>query len=65
VNPPKVNAQRRLSRIFAIPLLLGLVSAAGLTAALVGDDIWDVIGWLGLGIPLAVTVWCLTRPKSA
>lgn len=63
MKPVKENAQRPLSRIFAIPLALGLVSAVGLIAALVGDDIWDMIGWLGLGIPLAVTVWCLWRPK--
>lgn len=64
MNPPKRNAPRPLSRIFAIPLVLGLVSGIGLVAALVGDDLWDAIGWLGLGIPLAVTVWCLWRPKQ-
>lgn len=53
---------RPLPRIFAVPIVLGVVSTIGLIAALVGDDIWDAIGWIGLGIPLAVTVWCL-RPK--
>jgi hypothetical protein len=62
VNPPKRNAQRPLSRIFAVPLALGIASAIGLVAALVGDKAWDVAGWLGLGIPLGVTVWCLWRP---
>jgi len=55
---------RPLSQIFAMPLALGIVSTIGLVAALVGDDVWDAIGWIGLGIPLAVTMWCL-RPKSA
>lgn len=59
----KRNAQRPLSRIFAVPLALGVVSAIGLIAALVGDDIWDAIGWLGLGIPLAVTAWYLQPSK--
>lgn len=64
MTPAKGHAPRPLSRIFAIPLALGLVSAVGLVAALVGDDLWDMIGWLGLGIPLAVTIWCLWRPKQ-
>jgi hypothetical protein len=65
VKPVKRKAQRPLSQIFVVPLLLGVVSAIGLVAALVGDDLWDFVGWLGLGIPLAVTLWCLARPKSA
>ena len=55
---------RPLPQIFAMPLALGIVSTIGLVAALVGDDVWDAIGWIGLGIPLAVTMWCL-RSKSA
>lgn len=46
-----------LSRIFAIPAALGVASAFGLVGALVGDGWWDAAGWLGLGIPLAVTAW--------
>lgn len=60
--PVKRSAPRPLSRIFAVPLVLGLVSTIGLVAALVGDDVWDAIGWIGLGIPLAVAAWCV-RPK--
>lgn len=54
---------RSLWQIFAIPSALGLASAIGLVAALVGDGIWDAIGWLGLGIPIVTAVWCLwSRP---
>jgi hypothetical protein len=59
------TAQRPLSRIFAVPLALGVVSAVGLIAALVGDDLWDAVGWLGLGIPLIVTAWCLLPVRRA
>lgn len=60
--PIQRPASRPLPQIFAVPLAIGVVSAIGLVAALVGDDIWDAIGWIGLGIPLAVTLWCV-RPK--
>ncbi len=62
----KANAARTPWQIFARPLALGVLSAIGLLAALVGDDLfWDGIGWIGLGIPLAVTAWCLWWPKTA
>jgi len=38
-------------RIFAWPLLIGLLGAAGLFAALLGDGAWDALAWLGLGVP--------------
>ena len=54
-----------LSRIFAVPFAIGVVSAIGLVAALVGDDIWDVVGWLGLGIPAGIAVWFMQRPRES
>jgi len=38
-------------KIFAWPLLIGLMGAAGLFAALLGDGWWDALAWLGLGVP--------------
>ncbi|VVM52480.1 hypothetical protein PS645_00827 [Pseudomonas fluorescens] len=38
-------------KVFAVPLVIGLLSAAGLFAALLGDGVWDSLSWLGLGIP--------------
>lgn len=48
-----------------MPLALGVVSTIGLVVALVGDDLWDVLGWLGLGIPLIITTWCMVRARHA
>ncbi|WP_177523069.1 hypothetical protein [Pseudomonas sp. v388] len=39
-----------LRRIFAIPLLIGLLTAGGLFAALLGDGWWDALAWLGMGV---------------
>jgi hypothetical protein len=44
-------------RIFGAPIVLGVISTGGLIAGLLDDGIWDVVAWLGLGIPVAVIVW--------
>jgi hypothetical protein len=46
---------------FAIPALLGVLSAAGLFAALLGDGPWDSLAWLGLGLPAVLGCWPLLR----
>ncbi len=55
------ESRRSLSRIFAIPFALGVVSGIGLVVALVGDGLWDAAGWIALAIPVLVTIWCLWR----
>jgi hypothetical protein len=35
-------------------------------SALVGDDLWDVLSWVTLSVPIAVGVWyALRRRKPA
>lgn len=46
---------------FAIPTALGLLSAVGLFAALLGDGPWDALAWLGLGLPAVLGCWPLLR----
>lgn len=43
-----------LRRIFAVPLLLALLSIAGLVVALTGDGWRDAAAWIALGIPVLV-----------
>jgi hypothetical protein len=50
-------ARRRALRVFAVPILLGLLSVVGLLSALLGDDIWDALSWFALGVPCAVIAW--------
>jgi hypothetical protein len=40
--------------IWRWPLILGVLSAAGLICALVGDDWYDVLSWCMLAFPLIV-----------
>jgi hypothetical protein len=42
-------------------VLIALLGAGGLFAALLGDDGWDVLAWVGLGIPGVLGVRALIR----
>lgn len=48
-----------LRRIFAVPLLLALLSLAGLVVALTGDGWRDAAAWIALGIPVLVAGWAM------
>lgn len=50
--------------VFAWPLLIGLLGAAGLFAALLGDGGWDVLSWVGLGIPAMLGLRGLLKPTA-
>ena len=45
---------RALIRLWSWPLLLALLTMAGLVMALVGDGWWDVLSTLALGVPVLV-----------
>ena len=52
-----------LRQVFAAPLANAVLSTVGLISALVGDDVWDVLSWLTLAIPVAVILYYwLRRP---
>ncbi|WP_165840809.1 hypothetical protein [Pseudomonas sp. SDI] len=42
----------KLWKVFGPPCVIGLLGAAGLFAALLGDGGWDALAWLGLGLPV-------------
>jgi hypothetical protein len=43
-------------RIWRWPLVIGVASAIGLVAALLGDGWLDALAWMGLGVPVIVAV---------
>jgi hypothetical protein len=49
--------------IFRWPLLLAVLSLVGLVSALVGDEVFDLVSWLTLGVPLVLVagVWLRLR----
>jgi hypothetical protein len=56
--------QSNFWKVFAIPLGIGVLSAAGLFAALLGDGLWDSLSWVGLGIPAVMGVWALCKRRG-
>ena len=48
--------QSSFRKVFCVPLAIALVTGAGLFAALLGDGAWDVLSWIGLGIPTWISV---------
>lgn len=44
-------------RVWSIPIAIGIVTAVGLIAALLGDGLWDTLSAVALGIPVAIGAW--------
>jgi uncharacterized membrane protein len=53
-----------LRAIFAAPLLLALVSIAGLVVALTGDGLRDAVSWGALFIPVLAVGWAMKARRT-
>jgi hypothetical protein len=53
--------QSNFWKVFSTPLVIALLTAAGLFAALLGDDVWDALSWVGLGVPAYLALKGLLR----
>ena len=49
---------------FALPLVLAVLSLAGLLTALTGDGWRDSVSWLALSAPILATLWAAARRSS-
>jgi hypothetical protein len=49
--------------LWGMPILLGVLTAAGLVAGLLGDGWWDWVSVAGLGVPVAVGAWHLIKAR--
>lgn len=57
---PKNN----FNHTWKVPLLLALVTIAGLLSALLGTGVWRVLSWIMLGVPVIVIIkFALKRKK--
>lgn len=50
-----------LRKIYRVPLILSLITLAGLLSALWGDGLWDAFSWIALAVPLLVIGWKYAR----
>ena len=48
-----------------MPIILGVVSGAGLLLALLASDAWHLLAWLGVGAPLLSIAWHAWRQRGS
>jgi hypothetical protein len=51
--------------VWAVPVLLGILTVVGLLAALLGDGVWDLVSVAALAVPVATGLWCALRPARS
>lgn len=56
---------RNRTRIWAMPILLAVLTVIGLVAALLGDGVWDLVSAVTLGAPVAAALWYGLRRTPA
>jgi len=49
---------------WALPVLIGLASLIGLVVGLVGDGVFDALGWIGLLSVLLAIGWVWRRREA-
>jgi hypothetical protein len=47
------------------PIVIAVLSGAGLVGGLVGDGAWDWMTWVGLGVPCIASAWFGLRGRRA
>lgn len=57
-------ARRTLSQIFAMPIVLGILSTIGLVSALIGDGAWDAVSWITLAVPIVLLGYFLRGTRQ-
>jgi len=50
--------------VYAGPLLLGLLSIAGLLTALLSEGVGRYFSWIAVGAPVVITAWFFVRRKQ-
>jgi hypothetical protein len=56
---------RSTMQIWGAPLLLAVLTIIGLSSALLGDGVWDLVSAMALGAPVGVGAWySLRRPST-
>jgi hypothetical protein len=48
-------------RVFGAPIMVGVLSLAGLLSALLAGDLGRYFSWFGVGLPIAIAAWAYWR----
>jgi hypothetical protein len=60
----RVSKRPALGAIFAIPLVLAVLSSVALIVALTGDGWRDMLSWAGLAAPVLAVGWAMQVRRS-
>lgn len=58
------RARQSLRQIFAMPVLLAILTAIGVLSALTGDGWRDALSWLTMAAPLLAIIWAMGFRKD-
>ncbi|MDB5563733.1 MAG: hypothetical protein JWP84_299 [Tardiphaga sp.] len=47
--------------VFGLPIVIGVLSLAGLLSALLFNELGRIFSWFAVGLPLAITAWVYVR----
>jgi hypothetical protein len=50
--------------VWTMPLVLAVSTVLGLLSGLLGDDAWDLVSWLALGLLPVMIAWQLIHTRS-
>ncbi|HWW65289.1 MAG TPA: hypothetical protein VNZ43_11055 [Sphingomonadaceae bacterium] len=64
MSGPDLRRRRSNGAIFAVPILIALLSLIGLVSALIGDGAADVASWIALAVPVAAVFWAMRARRS-
>ncbi|HWK69248.1 hypothetical protein [Pollutimonas sp. M17] len=59
-----MSARAPFLKVWGVPGLLGLLTAFGLLAALLGTGVWHGLSWLSLSIPILVAARYWIAPRK-
>lgn len=58
------RSRSNLRQVFAVPMLLAVLSVVGLVSALTGDGWRDGLAWIGLAVPVLAVAWAMRARRS-
>lgn len=59
MSVPLKRGARSPRSIFAVPIVIAVLSIVGLVSALTGDGLRDALSWAALAAPVAVVAWAI------
>lgn len=59
-----MRARAQFLKVWGAPGLLGLLTAFGLLAALLGTGVWHGLAWLSLAVPILVAARYWIAPRK-